>query len=98
MPALQWRQRNPLVRLMRRRDPGTIAARIEAFLAKIYIDDSARAQFLADPRGEAIRAGLNDLEAEQLTNIDRVGLELTAESLRRKRSGVSDRSRRQLKQ
>jgi hypothetical protein len=57
----------------------------EAFLAKIYTDERARARFLADPRLEAARAGLTGPEAEALERIDRVGLELIAESLERKR-------------
>ena len=61
-------------------------ARLEAFLAKIYVDEKARARFLADPRGEAAKAGLTEAEATALEQIDRVGLELTAQSLRRKRA------------
>ena len=60
-------------------------ARFEAFLAKIYVDAEARARFLADPRGEAMRAGLTEPEISALENIDRIGLELTAQSLERKR-------------
>ena len=62
------------------------SSRFEAFLAKIYVDDDARAAFLADPRTEATKAGLTDDEAESLTKIDRVGLDLFAQSLERKRS------------
>jgi hypothetical protein len=58
----------------------------EAFLAKIYVDEKARDRFLADPRGEASRAGLNQEEIEALEKIDRAGLELAAQSLQRKRS------------
>lgn len=61
------------------------AARLEAFLAKIYVDEKARTRFLADPRGEAARAGLAEPEILALEEIDRVGLELTARSLERKR-------------
>ncbi len=57
----------------------------EAFLAKIYLDEHARAKFLADPRGEALKAGLTASEAEALEKIDRLGLELIAQSLERKR-------------
>jgi hypothetical protein len=32
------------------------AARLEAFLAKIYVDEDSRERFLADPRGEAAKA------------------------------------------
>ena len=34
------------------------ASRLEAFLARIYVDQAAREKFLSDPRGEAISAGL----------------------------------------
>jgi hypothetical protein len=60
-------------------------ARFEAFLAKIYVDAEARARFLADPRGEAMRAGLTEPEISALEKIDRIGLELTANSLQHKR-------------
>jgi hypothetical protein len=61
------------------------AQSLEAFLAKIYVDEKARERFLADPRGEAIRAGLSEQEVQALEKIDLVGLELTAKSLQRKR-------------
>ena len=62
------------------------ASRLEVFLAKIYVDQTAREKFLADPRGEAIRAGLATDEVEQLVNIDRDGLELFAHSLEHKKA------------
>ena len=62
------------------------ASRLEVFLAKIYVDHTAREKFLADPRGEAARAGLAADEIEQLANIDRHGLELFAHSLEHKRA------------
>ena len=58
---------------------------LEAFLAKIYVDSFARSRFLSDPRAEAIQAGLSPEEADSLVKIDRVGLELMARSLMRKR-------------
>lgn len=61
-------------------------SRLEDFLAMIYVDQTAREKFLADPRGEAIRAGLATSEIEQLENIDRDGLELFAHSLEHKRA------------
>jgi phosphoribosylformylglycinamidine (FGAM) synthase PurS component len=63
------------------------ASRFEAFLAHIYVDESARARFLADPRGEAIKAGLTEQEVKAVESIDRVGLDLLAKSLERKRLG-----------
>jgi len=61
----------------------------EAFLAKIYVDERARAKFLADPRGEALKAGLTAQEVEAVARIDRVGLELLTKSLERKRHSRS---------
>jgi hypothetical protein len=63
------------------------ASRFEAFLAKLYVDEKARAKFLADPRGEALKAGLTAEEVESVTRIDRVGLDLLAARLQRKRQG-----------
>jgi hypothetical protein len=57
----------------------------EAFLARIYVDEHLRAQFLADPRGVAQQAGLSEPECEALVSIDRTGLELAATSLAKKR-------------
>jgi hypothetical protein len=65
------------------------AARLEAFLAKIYVDEDSRERFLADPRGEAAKAGLNEQEIEALEKIDRAGLILTAQSLHKKRRRLS---------
>ena len=66
--------------------------RLEAFLAKIYVDEQARAKFLADPRGATARAGLTEPEIVALEKLDRVGLELTARSLSRKRQRGSKKS------
>jgi hypothetical protein len=62
-----------------------VSTGFEAFLARIYVDAKARRLFLADPRGEATRAGLTPEEAEALAAIDRTGLELAARSYERKR-------------
>ena len=64
--------------------------RFEAFLARLYVDERARADFLADPRAEAIKAGLTAAEVESVVQIDLIGLDLLTKSLERKR-------RRQLK-
>lgn len=61
------------------------ASRFEAFLAKLYVDEVARAKFLADPRGESIKAGLTEQEIKAVERIDRVGLEMLAQSLKHKR-------------
>ena len=57
----------------------------EAFLARIYVDEGTRAKFLRDPLGEAMKAGLTAQEVEAVARIDRVGLDLLAKSLKRKR-------------
>lgn len=62
------------------------ASKLEAFLARIYVDPRARERFLSDPSREASSAGLSPEEIEALKQIDRVGLELFVESLERKRS------------
>lgn len=57
----------------------------ESFLARLYVDRSARDRFLADPRGVAAAAGLADNEIAAAVDIDRVGLELAAKSFAHKR-------------
>jgi hypothetical protein len=66
---------------------------VEAFLARIYVDEGSRRRFLADPKGEALRFGLSDAEAGQLQTIDRDGLEMAAESYARKRQKRCERHR-----
>ena len=61
------------------------ASILEAFLARIYVDAQARERFLNDPTAEALKAGLSRDEIEAVKQIDRVGLELFANSLERKR-------------
>lgn len=58
---------------------------LEAFLARLYTDQDARARFTADIRGEALRAGLSDAEATALQGIDVTGLQMAATSYARKR-------------
>ena len=60
-------------------------ALFEAFLARIYVDAKARAEFLSDPSGEARRAGLSPEEADSLQNIDWLGLKLASRSFEKKR-------------
>lgn len=60
-------------------------SRLETFLARVYVDREARAKFLADPRGEAMKAGLTRQQVEDVIKIDRDGLELFAQSLERKK-------------
>jgi hypothetical protein len=67
----------------------------EAFLARIYVDDGARARFLQDPAGEAARAGLAPDEIAALERIDREGLELAAASIAAKRRACRHVAERQ---
>jgi hypothetical protein len=60
----------------------------EAFLARLYADTAARERFLADPRGEARRAGLGPAEAAALDRIDLDDLALAAVSYARKAARV----------
>ena len=69
------------------------AERFEAFLAKLYVDDKARARFLADPRAEANRAGLTAEQCNALESIDPVGLQLAADSFARKRAAQRPQQR-----
>ena len=61
----------------------------EAFLARVYVDADFRSRFIADPAGEAKRAGLSEEETEALERIDRRGLELAADSYHAKRTKQS---------
>ena len=63
-----------------------MSASLEAYLARLYLDRDARAAFVADLRGAARQAGLNETEAATLERVDRVRLELTARSLAAKRT------------
>ncbi len=62
-----------------------MSVKLEAFLAKIYVDAEARAKFLANPRMAATSAGLTPEESDAVEKIDRTGLEMTARSLTHKR-------------
>ena len=68
------------------------AQKLEEFLARLYVDDQARARFLADPAREASNAGLTVVDCAALQNIDLVGLELAAESFARKRAAYPSKS------
>lgn len=62
-----------------------MSARLEAFLARLYVEADTRARFLQDPRKEAVAAGLSPTEVEAMEQMDRVGLEMAATSLARKK-------------
>jgi hypothetical protein len=61
------------------------APEFEAFLARIYVDASARAAFKANPQGEALRGGLSKEECMALGEMDWVALEMAARSFANKR-------------
>jgi hypothetical protein len=69
-----------------------MSASLEAYLARLYLDRDACAAFVADPRGAAREAGLNEAEVTVLERVDRVGLELTARSLAAKQAQRMGRS------
>jgi hypothetical protein len=68
-----------------------VSAKLEAFLAKLYVDAEFRTRFLADPRGEAATHGFDEREVEALASIDRIALKMAAASLKRKARGRSGR-------
>jgi hypothetical protein len=59
---------------------------LEAFLARLYVDEAFRSAFLKNPRAAAAAARLSPDETVALEAIDRTGLALAAESFARKRS------------
>lgn len=61
------------------------AREFEIFLTRIYMDVAAREAFKANPRGQALRAGLSEEESTALENTDWVDLELAARSYAHKR-------------
>lgn len=61
-------------------------ASLQAALTRLYVDDEALRRFLADPEGEARRAGV-----PELGHVDMIGLEMAARSFARKRRGAGFR-------
>jgi hypothetical protein len=62
-----------------------MSARLESFLARLHVDAEVRARFFQDPRKEAGAAGLTPSEIEAMVRVDRVGLEMAATSLAKKK-------------
>jgi hypothetical protein len=62
-----------------------MSPQFEAFVARLYVDETLRRRFLADAKGEASRAGLSPTEIQAVERIDRTGLELAADSFEHKR-------------
>lgn len=63
------------------------AQQVELVLARLYVDEAARAQFLVDPLAYAREAGLDEDEVRQLADIDRIGLLMASNSFAVKRLG-----------
>ena len=61
------------------------STQLEAFLARLYVDPEARANFKANPRAEAQKAGLSEDHCAALENLDWIGLEMAARSFAKKR-------------
>ena len=61
------------------------AARLEAFLARLYVDSRARAEFLSDRPRAARCAGLTEAERAAVVALDETALELAARSFTHKR-------------
>lgn len=59
---------------------------LEASLARLYTDTAARETFLADPAGEAKKAGLDEADVIALRSVDAAGLRMAATSYANKRA------------
>jgi hypothetical protein len=68
-----------------------VSLRLEAFLARIYVDESAREAYLADPEGEAARAGLEAADCAALRRVNPAELRLAARSFAWKRGRARGR-------
>jgi 2-hydroxychromene-2-carboxylate isomerase len=66
---------------------------MEAFLARLYTDEVALAEFLRMPSETARAAGLNDVEVSALVGADHIGLVMAAASYRAKRERQKSRHR-----
>lgn len=64
---------------------------LEKFLAALYTDAALRQRFLQAPQQVALQAGLSNEEAQALTQIDRIGLQMAASSFARKRAAHKPR-------
>jgi len=66
---------------------------LEAFLARLYTEEAALAEFLRVPAETARVAGLDGAEVAALVGADRVGLVMAAASFRAKRARRKSRRR-----
>lgn len=63
-----------------------MSARLEVFLARLYVDPAIRDAYRADPGRETARAGLDAAERAALAAIDAADLDLAAQGFAAKRS------------
>jgi uncharacterized protein (UPF0276 family) len=70
------------------RGRGVGGVRMEALLARLYVDATLRASALADPQETARRSGLTAEESDAFARLDRHGLALAAESFAHKRAAT----------
>ncbi|HEX3412969.1 MAG TPA: hypothetical protein VHT00_14720 [Stellaceae bacterium] len=66
---------------------------LEEFLARLYTDETALAEFMRMPAETARAAGLRDEEVSALMAVDRIGLVMAAASFRAKRERPKARHR-----
>jgi pantoate kinase len=66
---------------------------LEEFLARLYTDEPALAEFLRMPSETARAAGLNDAEVSALVGADHIGLVMAAASYCAKRERRKSRRR-----
>lgn len=66
---------------------------MEEFLARLYTDEPALAEFLRMPAETARAAGLNNAEVLALVGADHIGLVMAAASYRAKRERRKSRNR-----
>jgi hypothetical protein len=62
------------------------AAHLEAFLARLYTDDEACAEFLTNPGSTAARAGLDEGDVARLARTDLSAIALAVMSFKAKRT------------
>ena len=58
---------------------------VEHFLARLYTDEGLRERFLREPEQVALAAGLGVEDAKGMGLIDKVGLQMAAQSFAKKR-------------
>lgn len=63
-----------------------MSARLESWLARLYVDEGARDAFLRDPDAEATRAGLSVDERAAMARLDLADLRAAADGFARKRA------------